>query len=714
MQLKHIVLSLAALSASGLCVAAQNSDSSVLPVVERQGVRYYEYTVKDGDSLYGVAKLFGWDYDLLDSVNPGAAARMYKGRALYYPAEEDASAPISSPAAESGRDGKVTYTLTGTASPYEVAKLLGVTTEQLYAQNPAARRGLNKGDVVAIDYSALESAVPEKTGDVSPADTSRKSDGNIAESVADKFSRHTVVMSQEDDPYSSPSTRNPLVGLDTDMLMEYTIQPGDNPALVAHNFNTTVRDIFFLNRGVSEYRFPEGSVINILPSSKEFDHRTAAIKTRYKSGEITYKVKEGDTWQSVADTYGVTADELREANPKRRELKKGNKIVVPQFSISTEWRDVVFTDPREETAEGRKAIHKEVNAAFGPEKSSGNEFDIVVLTSTAADDAKRDRDFLRGFLMGVNSVKTGGRKLGVQVIDVTDRQLPLLYLSDITCGRPDVVIATYEKDFPAALADYGLDSNAAIVNVFDAKSEEYGRVHDFFQVLMPSAMMNESIAAELLRRSEGKDVVFVYDDSEDVGNYTAQMKRTLASAGRSFLDMTGASSLGEMELTGSDGCMIVSNAQSYSEIRATLNSVVRLREAYPGVPVSVVGRPSWIVYADKLDELMRKSDTYIPSRFFYDEDDATWQRFAGEFRSHYNVEPAASFPPYAALGYDVARYFIESLLVNEGDFNRKVDVSRGVEMNLDFERATNHSGFINKTLYLMHYSDNGVEGIQFR
>lgn len=723
MQFRHILFSIV-ISCSFTGFANVDSAASKLPTTVRDGISYYQYQVKDGESLYGIAKQFGWDYDLLDSLNLGASDKLRKGYMLIYPAGEltDNQTDVATASTNPGK-GKVSYELPADASPYEVAKLLNISTAQLYAQNPSARRGLKKGDVITVDYSALDA--------VDVSSTAPKKD--VAETVAEKFKQSPekespvektsqpssseqagkVIVEPENNPYSGVSKRNPLVGLDKDMLMEYTIQPGDNAAIVASNFNTTVRDIYFLNKGVSESWFPAGLVINLLPGSKEEDHHFVELKKRVKSGESFYKVKKEDTWESIAADNAISVAELHDANPGVAILKKGKKIVVPKIQDFTERGDVVFTDPRESTSEGRSEIYKEVTDFGKPERNTGNLYDIVVLTSKASSDLKRDRDFLRGFLLGIKDIETYGKKIGVQVVDVSDNRLASSYMQDVKSNRPDLIVATFEKYFPEDLVSYAEQNGCKLVNVFDAKSESYNGFDGMFQVLQPSAMMNEKIADNIFEMFKTRHFIFIDDNSAEADSYSALLKNRLKKAGIPFDSYNDASRLKNIEASGSAGYVIVSNANTANSINANLQGVEAFREAYPTIPISVIGRPTWIVYAEKMSTLMKNCDTYIPSRFFYDDKSFATRQFNDKFSASYNVEPVASLPPYGAMGYDVATYFLNSLLRNNGDFNKSVSVPDGVEITFDFQRESAHSGMVNKSLYWMRYSPEGIKGIRF-
>ena len=75
--------------------------ASQLPVTNVNGRNYYVYQVSGDESLFGIAKKFGWDDNLLAEQNPGAASNLKKGRKLYYPAPDNSASSVASAATPS-------------------------------------------------------------------------------------------------------------------------------------------------------------------------------------------------------------------------------------------------------------------------------------------------------------------------------------------------------------------------------------------------------------------------------------------------------------------------------------------------------------------------------------------------------------------------------------------------------------------------------------
>lgn len=140
--IKKISLGLALLASS--LVSAQNIN---LPIVDLAGGRYFYYEVESGDSAYGIAKKFGWDYDELCRLNPQVIKNLKKGAMLYYPTGEKADTAVQNKA-----DGEViTHVIRKGETVYSLAGKYNVPIEQIYADNPNSRVGIQEGKTLIIN-----------------------------------------------------------------------------------------------------------------------------------------------------------------------------------------------------------------------------------------------------------------------------------------------------------------------------------------------------------------------------------------------------------------------------------------------------------------------------------------------------------------------------------------------------------------------------------
>ncbi len=670
------------LAFASLCsVNAYGQSVSDLPTVTKENVTYYQYRVASGETVAQIADKFGWDSQTFYYTNAAIVNHLKAGDVVYY--------PVNGPKVTPKGNAKASIT-SDTKSALRTAMQNASTDEKA----SKLAESMNKNGGIPDRQQPLTSAPAPGA----PASGSASASASVGSATANV----------------QPSQRNPLVGLDPNMLMEYTVQEGDNPAIVAENYNTTVRDIFILNRGVSETNFTEGAVIMLLPNSKDGDVRTMPVTLRNKVGSTTYKCTKEDTWESVAAANGVTVEELKADNPSLKSLKKGKKISVPTISETVVWRDMAYTDPREATASGRREIYEEVQGTLSSSlQATENEANFVILTSTASSDSKRDKEFLRGFMLGVQELGIRNRKIGIKVIELSDNLSLAHQLGKIDASTTDMIFATYDKEFPAELIAFGRDNDIDIINVFDAKSNGADDSHNFFQVLLPTATMNAKIADEVWE-DMGKSTYIFIDDSNDSESVNAALKKKIKASGSRYYDLNSVSALRDYKFADFESYVLVPDCSKKAEISEALSSIKNLREANSAANIRTLARPSWIVYGETYEALYKAANLYLPSRIYVNYDDEAYKEFTSQYQATYNESLLKSFPAYAPMGYDVARYFIDSQLINHGDFNKACSRANGLQIDFDFRRDSNWSGFVNRQLYLIHYNPSGlIEKIKF-
>lgn len=100
----------------------------------------------------------------------------------------------------------------------------------------------------------------------------------------------------------------------------YTVAAGDSLYTIARKLNTTVNDLMLLNN-LSTSALSIGQVLKI-PTTTETSN--------------TYVVMSGDSLYSIANKYGITADQLKEANNLTSNLLSvGQKLNIPEKSTTS-------------------------------------------------------------------------------------------------------------------------------------------------------------------------------------------------------------------------------------------------------------------------------------------------------------------------------------------------------------------------------------------
>ncbi len=146
MKLLRTLAIAAAISAAALCCQAQQ-----MPVRTIGDKQYYTYTVRSGDTLYGLQSRLGITREELLRHNPSAADGLTPGAILIF--------PIDGPRTSAATVQR--YTVKGNETIFGIAKKLGVKPEDIVALNPQANEGVRKGMTLLIpgvEIPAAESA----------------------------------------------------------------------------------------------------------------------------------------------------------------------------------------------------------------------------------------------------------------------------------------------------------------------------------------------------------------------------------------------------------------------------------------------------------------------------------------------------------------------------------------------------------------------------
>ena len=122
-----------------------------LPVVEVLGRQYYVYEIKKGDSLFGVARKFGWDDKEIARLNPTATSPMQKGAKIYYPVEEKGKVanPVKT-TPENLQQSPLKHTVQRGETVYSISKMYGIPVTTIYNLNPSSKQGIKAGEELTL------------------------------------------------------------------------------------------------------------------------------------------------------------------------------------------------------------------------------------------------------------------------------------------------------------------------------------------------------------------------------------------------------------------------------------------------------------------------------------------------------------------------------------------------------------------------------------
>lgn len=147
-----------------------NSSGQPLPIVERDGQKFYQFELQTNQSLHDLQKLLEIDIDELLTFNPGLERGPQAGNQILIPV----------------RLGRIQHQVEAQQTLYAISRMYGVSIDSLKAWNPTANDGLKIGQTLRVEHQIL------------PFDVSNGSNPSITEvsakipKLSDTIITHTV------------------------------------------------------------------------------------------------------------------------------------------------------------------------------------------------------------------------------------------------------------------------------------------------------------------------------------------------------------------------------------------------------------------------------------------------------------------------------------------------------------------------------------------
>ena len=299
------------------------------------------YTVKAGDTLYGISRKFGMSLSQLVSVNGiSASSLIVPGQILRVAGGETISTVVKTTATTSRTSGG-NYLVQPGDTLYSIARRSGMSLNSLLTLN-----GLSQSSVIypgqSLTISQSDSRVATKSSytakplasGVSTSGTYTVQAGDTLYGIARRsgMSLNTLLslngLSQSSvirpgqtlklsgasnatvaSPVSYKSTASSASTSGT-----YTVKAGDTLYRIAYNHGISLTTLLSIN-GLSETStIRPGQQLVVSGSAKATTSTTKATTVSYSTGASTHTVQAGDTLFRIAKNNGLTLSELRALN----------------------------------------------------------------------------------------------------------------------------------------------------------------------------------------------------------------------------------------------------------------------------------------------------------------------------------------------------------------------------------------------------------------
>lgn len=428
------------------------------------------------------------------------------------------------------------------------------------------------------------------------------------------------------------------------------------------------------------------------------------------NGFLFYEVKKGDKLSTIAETYGISIDDIKQYNEwiSKEKIKKGQILRLrldssPQFAEL--WAQIQQAK-NEADSIAQRILNEDTNiltqeniaSLITPAKLDS----ITIAVILGEPKSKKDIEFTRGFLLALKKMGNPGYKINLQVLNGTNTEKDILVGLDTI--SPNLIVTTADKSYPAYLADYGNNNNIEIINVFDVKNDLYLNNNSMVQLLPPSDSFNSIIVDGIYKRNSNKELLLV--GKEDDVNGLSDMLTGIYTPGKTR--RLTIDDLNSFEPEEGQEYVIYAYDSKKDNISKTLKALTNLQEKAAG-KLTVIGRPNWIVYAESFKKDFSLNNIIIPSRVWLNKSDISWKDFCTNYKELYGSSPVESIPNYAASGYDIANYFIPLTVEYPGTPipTGQFETIPLFQSYFNLSKAGEKGGYMNKVAYLLQFDFDG-------
>ncbi len=499
----------------------------------------------------------------------------------------------------------------------------------------------------------------------------------------------------------------------------HTIQAGETLYKLTTIYKISAKAICEANPGLSAENFRIGQVIliplneekTVTPSQKESPEMMIQEAVKPKCKEI-HKVKRKETIFSVSREYGISEQELIEANPELKEgMKKGQLLCIPypkaMVNISKKEEENINPPSNKELFEENKEIQKKIST-------------VKVALILPFHEDKRMIEYYEGFLMAIDSLKRIGTSIDVYAYDSGKGASLNSILSKKELKEMNVIFGPMHQEHIKPLSEFAQKNNIRLVIPFSQKGKEVFNNPSIYQVNTPQSYLYSKVYDHFSRQFPNAHVIFIEPTipDKDKEKFIIGFKQDLKNKGIS------SHTVGE-NVTKDELKAILQNDKANIFIPASGNNILLIKilpqltlltRENADKNIHLFGYPEWQTYTRDHLESFFELDTYFYSSFYTNTLFPAAVRFTESYHKWYSKDLTSKYPNYAMLGFDTGFFFLKGLSMYGSALENNLNKMKltAIQTGFMFERVNNWGGFINKKVFFIHFNRNfELEKLEF-
>lgn len=450
----------------------------------------------------------------------------------------------------------------------------------------------------------------------------------------------------------------------------YTIEQGDTAYSIANRYGVSLEDIYALNPWARN-TLRVGEKL-LLPDNAKIKVPTMR----------TYIIKPKDTMYSVCKRFGISEEQLMSANTNLSAYKfpAGRGINIPPKDFTSTYSNLL--------KETEQSISKETLVL--PKRI----IDITLALPFLKD--KKYIEFYKGFLMGLNDEKQKGISVNMDVVDLQNDEKLQKSIDDGSYYDKDLIIGGISK---REISDISKSINRGYYIVpFNGSSDIVELSNRIVQINTPDSITQTDASNIFLSKYADNNIYIVTDDNANESLFIKRIKIGLTNEGKAY-NTVNLDDIETMDIA--PNSVIVPVNKKGDLLQSLLSKLPRKSD------FTLFGYPLWQSFSSDIIDRLHYYNTTIFSSFYFNQRDTDAIIFLNKFKAWYNESVSNSMPLFSVIGYDVARYFIDTYAKNYSVY-RGTSKDENKYLQMDFTIKSTNYGAINKNLFFITYLDNGM------
>lgn len=515
----------------------------------------------------------------------------------------------------------------------------------------------------------------------------------------------------------------------TDQGTFHTILQGETLYGLSQKYKVSVKSILDANPGLNEKNFRFGQVVNIPKESATTEASAAQVQpsqpeaSKVQQGipgpvqsrcKEMHKVERKETVFSIARKYGITEQELLDANPEisdAKKLKRGKLLCIPYPKAqqsATAQPEKTPTDA--ELFSQNKVTEQKISVIKA----------AVVLPLVPGEQGKAESarmlEYYQGFLLAVDSLKRTGASIDLYTYDSGSTVASVnSILAKPEMQQMDVIFGPLYTEQIKPMADFASKHHIRLVIPFTSRDNTVYRNPDIYQINTPQSYLYSEVYEHFVRQFPRAHVIFINatTGAEEKAEFIKGFREELTNKKLSFTNLSEDATAEQMKealqkdksnifvpTSGSNTVLI----KALPQLTAMMND--SLYKEKVNAEVHLFGYPEWQTYTKDHLSAFFELDTYFYTSFYTNNLLAAPRSFNSSFRRWYGKDMEDRYPKYGMLGFDTGFFFLKGLAQYGSGLENNLDKMRLTPMQtgFKFDRVNNWGGFINKKVFFVRFT----------